>query len=181
MTLMFTTAGCVTNFHWYIFLLKVTFADGVAMDTINLLIISDEVAELNEVTMVTLTTVVENGVSMGGDQSRGASIAPGRSQAVITVQANDDPHGVVTWSPTLVVADELEGANNVIQVTLVREFGAIGAVIISYSTEMVATGIDRAQSLEDFIPATGDAIMSDGQSSATIRITILPVSFKSIR
>lgn len=147
------------------------------MATITLLITSDNVSELDEVTTVTLTRVVENGVAMAGDQSRGASLASGRNQAVITVQANDDPHGVVTWSPTLVMADEVEGRNNVIQVTLVREFGAIGAIIVSYATGM-GMGNDDAQSFEDFIPRSGDVVMSDGQSSTTISITILQVSHK---
>lgn len=145
------------------------------MATITLLITADDISELNEVTMVTLTRVVENGVAMAGDQSRGASLASGRSQAVVTVQANDNPHGVITWSPTLVMAEEVEGRNNEIQVSLIREFGAIGAIIISYATE-VRVGSDDAQALEDFIPRSGDVVMSDGQSSATISITILPVS-----
>ena len=145
------------------------------MAAITLLVRADDVAELNEVTMVTLTRIVENGVAMDGEQNRGATLVPARNQAAITVAANDDPHGVVMWSSTSIIADELEGGNNVIEVAFIREFGAIGAVIISYATEM-AGGTNDAQSLVDFIPTTGDAIMSDGQTSATISITILPVS-----
>lgn len=159
-------------------LMQVTFAHGVSMATITLLIMSDDVSELNEVTMVTLTRVVESGVAMTGDEMRGARLAPGRNQAVITVQANDDPHGVVMWSPTLVMADEEEARNNVVEVTLVREYGAIGAVIISYTTAVNSSlaPTESAQSLQDFIPTSGDVVMRDGQSSTTISITILPVS-----
>lgn len=161
-----------------LFLFQVIFPDGVSVATIRLLISADNIAELDEVTTVTLTNVVENGVPTSGDQSRGARLALGRNQAVITVQANDDPHGVIAWSPTMVMADEVEGRNNVVEFTLVREFGAIGAVVISYATTVDASqpASGRAESLQDFIPATGDVVMGDGETLATVGITILQVS-----
>lgn len=134
---------------------------------------SDTIAELNEITTVTLTDIVENGVPASDDQSRGASLAPGQSEAVVTVAANDDPHGVVTWSPTLVMAEEEEGRNSVARLTIVREFGAIGAIVVSYSTAMEDS--QSAESLQDFVPTAGDVVIADGQSSVSISITILQV------
>ena len=158
--------------------LQVFFPDGVAITFISLLIRSDNISELNEVTRVTLTNVIESGVPSSGDQTTGARVVSGENQAVITVLANDDPHGVVSWSPAVVMTEEQEGTNSAVQLTLVREFGAIGAIVVSYTTETASSRPpnERAQSLQDFVPAAGDVVIRDGQTSATITITILSVS-----
>lgn len=88
--------------------------------------------ELNEVTVIALTEITENGVPPGGDNTRGAQILPAQRQAVITVQANDAPHGVVVWSASVVNVTEEDSTDNVVQLTLLREFGSIGAIIITY-------------------------------------------------
>lgn len=88
--------------------------------------------ELNEVTVIALTEITENGVPPGGDSTRGAQILPAQRQAVITVQANDAPHGVVVWSASVVNVTEEDSTDNVVQLTLLREFGSIGAIIITY-------------------------------------------------
>ena len=157
--------------------LQVTFQDGVSVGTIVLSIQSDNIAELNEVTTVTLTSIVENGVPMTGDQSRGARLMAGQTEAVITVQANDDPHGVVGWSPTIVMVEEQEGSNNVVQLTLVREFGVIGAIVVSYTTELASNLSDtqQAEPLMDFVPTSGEVVIGNGESSGTISVTILQV------
>lgn len=152
------------------------------MATLTLFIASDDTPELNEVSMVILTDVVVNGVPSSGDQSKGARLASGQTVAVITVQANDDPHGVVTWSPLVIVAEEEEGRDNVVQLTLVREFGNTGAIIISYTTAMAVSLPleEQAESLQDFIPASSDVVIGDGESSANVSITILQVCVRSI-
>ena len=156
----------------------IIFADGVSMATINLFIQSDEVSELNEVTRVQLSAVTENGVPVGGVSTRGAQINPGRSEAVITVEANDDPHGVFTWSPLVVMATEVEDMNNVIQLTIVREFGTIGAVAVGYNTSeaLFASDDRRAQPALDYVSASGEVVIEDGSGSATIDIFILHVN-----
>lgn len=154
-------------------MMQVIFPDGSSRAVIMLLITSDDTPELNEVTRVTLSDVVENGVPTSGDQTRGARLILTLSEAVITVQANDDPHGVVTWSPLMVVVEEEDN----VQFTLVREFGTVGAIIVSYRTEMdmsVPLG-EQAESLLDFIPASSDVVIGDGEGSANISVTILQV------
>lgn len=157
--------------------MQVTFPDGVSSASITLTVSPDEVAELNEVTLVTLTDVVENGVPPSGDQTRGATIASGQSQAVITVQANDDPHGVVSWSPLIVRAEELEEMTNNVQLIIVREFGTVGAIIISYTTAMDTSLPDQEQavSLQDFIPTSSDVVIGDGETSANVSVSIIQV------
>ncbi len=85
-------------------------------------------AELDEVTMVTLT-ITDNGVPEGGDDTRGATLIGGRGIAVVTVLANDDPHGVFLWSPAAIDTEELD---NIFTVHILREFGDIGAVTLDY-------------------------------------------------
>ena len=108
------------------------FAEGVSEDTIIVTIHPDAVPELIEVTTIALTAITENGVPPGGDTTRGAQLLPGRTQSVITVQANDAPHGVVVWSASTVPAIEEDAGNSVVQLTILREFGSIGAILITY-------------------------------------------------
>ena len=173
-------SNCRTPYQHHatrLLMMQVTFPNGTSTATITLSIVADDTPELNEVTMVTLTSVVENGVPPSEDQTRGANLALAQSVAVITVQANDDPHGVVTWSPLVVQTEEEEERNNVLLLTIAREFGATGAIIISYTTEIALSQpvVARAEPLQDFVPASSDVVMGDGASSANVNITILQV------
>ena len=151
----------------------VVFPEDVSMATITLVFQPDTVPELNEVTRVRLTSATVQGGGVYQPQ-----LIAGRQEAVITVEANDAPHGVVSWSPIFVTATETNSVNNVIQLTLVREFGTIGSIVISYSTFVNSTlpSEEQAQPLVDFVPTTSEVVIGDGQSSATISLTILHVS-----
>lgn len=151
----------------------VVFPEGVSMATITLVFQPDTLPELNEVTTVRLTSATVQGGGMNQPQ-----LISGRQEAVITVEANDSPHGVVSWSPIFITATETNSVDNTIQLTLVREFGTIGAVVISYST-LVNSSLpseERAEPLMDFVPTTSEVVIGDGQSSTTISLTILHVS-----
>ena len=151
----------------------VVFPEGVSMATITLVFQPDTLPELNEVTTVRLTSAT---VQRGGMNQ--PQLISGRQEAVITVEANDSPHGVVSWSPIFITATETNSVDNTIQLTLVREFGTIGAVVISYST-LVNSSLpseERAEPLMDFVPTTSEVVIGDGQSSTTISLTILHVS-----
>lgn len=112
-------------------LLKVVFADGVSLQMIVLYITADVDPELEEVSRVELTQVLQNGVSEGGDDARGATIVQGEDVAFITVSANDAPHGVLVWSVSNISVVEMEGENSSLTLTLIREFGTIGDIVIS--------------------------------------------------
>ena len=109
---------------------QVTFADGVNSTQIVLTVHADNVPELDEVTRIQLTQVTRT----DGDAGRQAIIDSQSSSAVVTVLANDEPHGVVRWSPGSVnsTAIETEGSNNVINLMVIREFGTVGDIIVSY-------------------------------------------------
>ena len=149
------------------------FPEGVSTATITLVFQPDSVPELNEVTRVRLTSATVQGGGVNQPQ-----LVAGRQEAVITVEANDAPHGVISWSPTSVVTMETDGMDSTVQLTIVREFGTIGSVVIGYTT-LVSSSLpaeQRAEPLMDFVPATSEVVMGDGQSSSTITLTILHVS-----
>ncbi len=154
------------------------FADGKSLSTIALTIAADAQPELSETTLVTLTQVLSNGVPEGGESNRGATVLAGRDQAVLTVQASDAPHGVITWSPAVVTVTEEDGLDNVVMLSLVREFGSIGAVVIGYSTYVASSfpAEMRATALVDFVPSSGEVVMGDGVTVASVGVTILHVS-----
>ncbi len=102
------------------------------MATITLTLAHDNNPELNEVTMVTLTDITDNGVPEGGDVTRGATLINGRSQSVLTVAANDDPHGLFVWSSNNIDIEELDNNSNIVTVYILREFGVIGDVTVNY-------------------------------------------------
>ena len=111
---------------------KVFFGDGISEATITVTVHPDLFPELDEVTVIELTEITENGVPPGADSSRGARLIPGRTRSFITVQANDAPHGVLVWSTDRVAATEQNDSDSVMQLTILREFGSIGAILISY-------------------------------------------------
>lgn len=108
------------------------FANGQFAAVITLTVRADNIPELNEVTRVSLTDIIENGVPPGGDQTRGASIVTGQATSFITVTANDAPHGVILWSANASTTAEVEGANSQVNLSIIREFGTIGDVVVSY-------------------------------------------------
>lgn len=111
--------------------MQLVFGDGVSSDEILLYLAADSDPELQEESQVQLTEVTQNGVPEGGDPSRGATIVPGEDVAFITVSANDAPHGVVVWSVSNVSSAEVEGQDSTVSLTLIREFGTIGSIVVS--------------------------------------------------
>ena len=148
---------------------RVVFPDNVTEGSFELFVTEDAVPELNEETRVTLR-IIQSGVEPGVDPARGAMISSSNGVAVITVLANDEPHGVFTWATTTATATELESVSNDVQVTIVREFGAVGAVEVSFTTLMAEEGTAPfiASAGEDYVPTTATALMENGVTSVTV-------------
>lgn len=64
------------------------------MSTITLTVLADDLPELSEAVVVTLTRIVTEGVE---DPSKGATIDQNRSKSVLTILPSDSPYGVVGW------------------------------------------------------------------------------------
>lgn len=98
---------------------------------IHLTILADDLPELTEITEVVLTEVTADGVSATEIVQRGAVIDQATSTAVISVVANDFPHGQIRWAPSSVMIEEPNTTAEV-ELTLIRESGTISDIIVTY-------------------------------------------------
>jgi G-protein coupled receptor 98 len=64
------------------------------MSMITLTVLADDLPELSEAVVVTLTQIVTEGVE---DPLKGATIDQSRSRSVLTILPSDSPYGVVRW------------------------------------------------------------------------------------
>ncbi|XP_022110249.1 G-protein coupled receptor 98-like isoform X2 [Acanthaster planci] len=153
------------------------FADGVSTAAIVITITSDALPELDETSIIQLTSVVNPGTMRPG---RGAIISNTDSRATLTVLANDSPHGVVAWTLNSLVSvvGEPEGAQPSASVILhvLREQGSMGAINIRYKTSRAAElpALRQAEPNRDFVSQDSYVRMEDGVTAASLTITILP-------
>ncbi|KAL8615958.1 hypothetical protein ACOMHN_034634 [Nucella lapillus] len=148
----------------------VEFGDGAAVSTIALTIKDDSEAELAEVTFVRLTKIVDDGTTL---PSGGARLGQ-RTEAKVTVLANDSPFGVVSWNTTAVTTSEPEGTDRILTLTMKREQGLRGTLRVSYVTSMALQlpKQKQATSGEDFMPTQGSVTFAADAKEATISVLI---------
>ncbi|XP_026067280.1 adhesion G-protein coupled receptor V1 [Carassius auratus] len=150
------------------------FSEGMLNNTIVLRLLEDTIPEEREEYRVILTNIQTKGVTQTG---MAALHAQGR-EAVVSVEASDEPFGLLSIAPSSlkVTTDEKD---TTIRIFLNREFGASGAVNISYETvqgslqDLRQTEGALAQPGLDFRHISSSVIMQDGQTSVSIPITIL--------
>lgn len=102
------------------------------------MITSDQTPEIGEVSRITLTSIIDNGVPEGGDQSKGASITSSRAVAVVTINANDNPFGSVAWSDFGGIVTGMErDSDSTVSLSVVRTLGTHGDIGITYRLMMI--------------------------------------------
>lgn len=102
------------------------------------------------------------------------------SEAVLTVDTSDQPYGLLTIAPSSLRVTT-EERDRTINIYVNREFGASGAVNITY--EIIKGSLQDLSQVEgalaepgqDFISGTGSVILQDGQTSVAIPVKILEV------
>ena len=99
---------------------------------------------------------------------------------MLIIPANDDPHGVVRWQDALVISQE-EGPNNsTLIVTILRQFGLIGDILVSYETvkPLSVSNIDDrvAQLWVDYRPVSNTVEISSHENSTQITLDVTHVS-----
>ncbi|XP_072038274.1 adhesion G-protein coupled receptor V1-like [Amphiura filiformis] len=158
---------------------QVDFAHGVSTAAIVITVSADTEPELDEITFIQLTRIVNSG---SPDPNRGATISPEFNTARMTILANDSPHGVFSWTLESLfnAVYEPEGSQPPSTVTLSvqREQGSIGQVQVYYKTvEAVGFPDNKQAELDrDFVYRDTFIIMADGATSASVTITVLPDS-----
>ena len=83
-----------------------------------------------------LLRLTETGSS---DVNRGAVLNTARVTAMLIIPANDDPYGVISWKNTLIISQEDGPKNTSLSVYIMRQFGLIGDVVVSYETVQLSS------------------------------------------
>ncbi|KAI4570105.1 hypothetical protein MJT46_007399 [Ovis ammon polii x Ovis aries] len=150
------------------------FPEGSLNKIISVHLLDDNIPEEKEVYQVILYDVRTQGVSPAG----AALLDAQGYAAVLTVEASDEPHGVLNFalSSRFVLLQE---ANTTIKLFINREFGSLGAINVTYAT--VPGMLSRKNQTEgnlaepdvDFVPVIGFLILEEGETAGAIDITIL--------
>ncbi|XP_073480601.1 adhesion G-protein coupled receptor V1 isoform X2 [Aquarana catesbeiana] len=149
------------------------FPEGSLNSSITLHLLDDQIPEEKEEYRLILYNVLTEGISGPGE----AVLDNQGYEAVLTVEASDEPHGLLNFAPAsrLVVTQE---ANKTIQLFINREYGSLGDINITYTTwdlmhQLNKTDILPAEPGLDYIAASGSLILKDGQTTAVIDVPIL--------
>ncbi|CAH6787485.1 Adgrv1 [Phodopus roborovskii] len=150
------------------------FSEGTLNKTIFVHLLDDNIPEEKEVYHVVLYDVKTQGVLPAGV----ALLDAQGYAAVLTVEASDEPHGVLNFalSSRFVLLQE---ANVTIQLFINREFGSLGAINVTYATVPGIVSLKNetqgnlAEPEVDFVPVIGFLVLDEGETTAAINITIL--------
>nr|XP_021553254.1 G-protein coupled receptor 98 [Neomonachus schauinslandi] len=150
------------------------FPEGSLNKTVFVHLLDDNIPEEKEVYQVILYDVRTQGVLPAGI----ALLDAQGYAAVLTVEASDEPHGVLSFalSSRFVLLQE---ANITIQLFINREFGSLGAINVTYSTVPGMLSLQNqtegnlAEPGVDFVSVVGFLILEEGETAAAINITIL--------
>ncbi|NXO18386.1 GPR98 protein, partial [Oriolus oriolus] len=160
------------NFEFYSGILF--FPEGILNTTLYVHLLDDHIPEEKEEYRIILYNIKTEGVSPSG-----AAVLDGQGyEAVLTVEASDEPHGVLNFaSPSRVVL--LPEENKTVQLFINREFGSLGAINITYATVqgLVSlsnqTEVTLAEPGADYVAVSDSVILEEGETSAAINVTIL--------
>lgn len=101
--------------------------------------------------------------------------------AMFIIPANDNPHGVISWKQALVISQEDGPTNVTLSVYIMRQFGLIGDIVVSYETVQlasVANGDERvAVAGVDYKAVRSTVDIPDGVNSTQITLDIMHVSW----
>ncbi|XP_037657723.1 adhesion G-protein coupled receptor V1 [Choloepus didactylus] len=153
----------------------ISFSEGQALSTVSLTVLADDVPELSEVVIVTLTRITTEGVE---DPSRGASIDQKRNKSVITTLPNDSPYGLVGWHAESLFIRVAEPKENVtlLQLQIVRDKGLFGDIAIHLIAQpnFLLHINNQATENEDYVLQEAIIIMKENMKETHARVAILP-------
>ncbi|KAI3372466.1 hypothetical protein L3Q82_022949 [Scortum barcoo] len=150
------------------------FSEGELNDTIVLQLLDDATPENKDEYKVSLSNIQTFGVAATGH----AALDVQGSEALLTVDTSDKPYGLLAIAPSSLRVNT-EEQDRIIKIYVNREFGASGAVNITY--EVIRGSLQDLSQVEgaladpgqDFISGTSSVILQDGQTSVAIPVTIL--------
>ncbi|XP_030367415.1 adhesion G-protein coupled receptor V1 [Strigops habroptila] len=150
------------------------FPEGTLNTTLYVHLLDDHIPEEKEEYQIILYNIKTEGVS-----SSGAAVLDSQGyEAVLTVEASDEPHGILNFaSPSRVVLMPEE--NETVQLFINREFGSLGDINVTYATVPGILTLSNqtkgtlAEPGTDYIAVSGSLILEEGETSAAINVTIL--------
>ncbi|XP_058132092.1 adhesion G-protein coupled receptor V1 [Dasypus novemcinctus] len=153
----------------------ISFSEGQALSTITLTVLADDVPELSEVVIVTLTRITTEGVE---DPSRGAAIDQKRNKSVITTLPNDSPHGLVGWHAESLFFKVAEPKEDItlLQLQIVRDKGLLGDIAIHLVAQpnFLLPISNQATESEDYMLQETIIILKENMKETHAKVTILP-------
>nr|XP_011757031.1 G-protein coupled receptor 98 isoform X6 [Macaca nemestrina] len=153
----------------------ISFTEGQVLSTITLTILADNIPELSEVVIVTLTLITTEGVE---DSYKGATIDQDRSKSVITTLPSDSPFGLVGWHAVSVFIRVAEPKENTttLQLQIARDKGLLGDIAIHLRAKpnFLLHVDNQATENEDYILQETIIIMKENVKEAHAKVSILP-------
>lgn len=124
-----------------------------------------------------LLRLTETGSS---DANRGAVLNTARVTAMLIISANDDPHGVISWKNTLVISQEDGPKSTTFSVYIMRQFGVIGDIVVSYETVQLSSVPHDDERVAvpgvDYKAVTSTVEIPAGHNSTQITLDVTHVS-----
>ncbi|XP_078413685.1 adhesion G-protein coupled receptor V1 [Cetorhinus maximus] len=149
-------------------------SEGILNASLLVHLFDDGIPEEKEEYRIILSNIRTQGVP-----STGAAIIDSQGyEAVLTVEASDEPHGVVKFALSSQTVSIQEG-NKTIQLFVSREFGSLGAINITFETvqgSLLPLNLNDESLAEpglDYLSVSDFVIMEEGEATAAINVTIL--------
>ncbi|KAL2779432.1 adhesion G-protein coupled receptor V1 precursor [Daubentonia madagascariensis] len=153
----------------------ISFTEGQALSTITLTVLADDIPELSEVVIVTLTRITTEGVE---NPSKGATIDQKRNKSVITTLPSDSPYGLVGWHAESLFIKVTEPKENItiLQLQIVRDKGLLGdlAIHLIAQPNFLLHVNNQATESEDYMLQETIIIMKENIKEAHVKVAILP-------
>ncbi|XP_056394317.1 adhesion G-protein coupled receptor V1 isoform X2 [Hyla sarda] len=149
------------------------FSDGSLNTSFTVHLLDDQIPEEREEYQIVLHNVITEGMT-----GPGAAVLDEQGyEAVLTVEASDEPHGLLNFAPSSRIILTQEEANKTIQLFINREYGSLGDINITYTTfgthPLNGTSMSPAEPGLDYIGTSGSLMILDGRTTAAINVTIL--------
>ena len=112
--------------------------------------------------------------------NRGAVLNTARVTAMLIIPANDDPYGVISWKNTLIISQEAVPTNTTLSVYIMRQFGVIGDIVVSYETVQVSSVAHDDERVAmpgvDYVAVRSTVEIPAGHNSTQINLDVTHVS-----
>ena len=126
--------------------------------------------------LISLTSV---SIAGSAASNRGPTINHLKSSSIVTILANNDPYGVVSWKNRFEITTEEKEVNSSAVLILSRAFGALGDIMVAYETQQavnVSRNERKATPGVDYFTQKSTVLIRQGVKEAIVYIKVRHVS-----